>query len=271
LSKKDREIFQNNLRDTTRNLHKRKFETTPQQARSEKRLKMEKFETEKEEKRSDGTGGNGTIITESLRQGENNKTPENSAENSAENSQTIDDVGLKSDSALASVLVNQRQTYNKPRKLPKTLFRNSVKNSQTKSCDSFFKKKKNASSKISISDPPSKYYDLVTGQPTKRSITSTKLFKNISETSESKKTEISENISSQISGTSQNNNPTEVIPPSRGSRCPICMEVAKDPMSGKCGHICCSECWDHWLAEKLECPVCKTRLRRGKLIKVFIM
>lgn len=55
--------------------------------------------------------------------------------------------------------------------------------------------------------------------------------------------------------------------PSR-PQCPICLEPFKSPFSAVCGHICCHACWQSWLQQKLECPVCKEKVRFKQLRKV---
>lgn len=52
--------------------------------------------------------------------------------------------------------------------------------------------------------------------------------------------------------------------------CPICLDVFKSPFSAVCGHICCHACWQTWLQQKLECPVCKEKVRFKQLRKVKI-
>lgn len=31
--------------------------------------------------------------------------------------------------------------------------------------------------------------------------------------------------------------------------------------SNKCGHVACAKCWEKWLETKLECPICRARVR----------
>ncbi len=52
--------------------------------------------------------------------------------------------------------------------------------------------------------------------------------------------------------------------------CPICLEPFKSPFSAVCGHICCHACWQNWLQQKLECPVCKEKVRSKQLRKVSL-
>jgi hypothetical protein len=51
--------------------------------------------------------------------------------------------------------------------------------------------------------------------------------------------------------------------------CLICMEVATKPHNSRCGHVCCLECWNSWLDRKLECPACKSRVRKNQLSPIF--
>jgi hypothetical protein len=53
-------------------------------------------------------------------------------------------------------------------------------------------------------------------------------------------------------------------------RCCICRDKAAKPFVAKCGHICCFDCWSRWLEEKLECPICRERVRLRQLRKMFL-
>jgi len=52
--------------------------------------------------------------------------------------------------------------------------------------------------------------------------------------------------------------------------CCICRERAAKPFLAKCGHISCFECWSRWLEQKLECPVCREKVRLKQLRKMFL-
>jgi hypothetical protein len=52
-------------------------------------------------------------------------------------------------------------------------------------------------------------------------------------------------------------------------KCLICLEVAVKPHNARCGHVCCFACWDSWLERKLECPLCKSRVRKNQLSPIF--
>jgi hypothetical protein len=60
-------------------------------------------------------------------------------------------------------------------------------------------------------------------------------------------------------------NPTGKVP-----SCTICQEPYTDPHAAQCGHICCLECWTGWLKQKLECPICKEKVRPKRLTRIFI-
>jgi len=49
------------------------------------------------------------------------------------------------------------------------------------------------------------------------------------------------------------------------SKCPICQEQPKNPLTAKCGHVCCKECWDKLLSTTLQCPLCRARIRAKHL------
>eukprot|EP00435_Cladocopium_sp_Y103_P074162 s111_g47.t1 len=51
--------------------------------------------------------------------------------------------------------------------------------------------------------------------------------------------------------------------------CVICHFGADRPeVSALCGHFACEACWSKWLREKLECPICRCKVRRQNLIKL---
>ena len=44
--------------------------------------------------------------------------------------------------------------------------------------------------------------------------------------------------------------------------CPICFKEGNENFSiSKCNHILCNECWAQWIFEKMECPLCKKKVR----------
>ncbi|CAK91616.1 unnamed protein product (macronuclear) [Paramecium tetraurelia] len=52
--------------------------------------------------------------------------------------------------------------------------------------------------------------------------------------------------------------------------CVICWSNTPDKVmckSEKCGHVACQDCWKQWLQTKLECPLCRARVREKFLIK----
>eukprot|EP01080_Neovahlkampfia_damariscottae_P009562 gene9562-1765_t len=52
-------------------------------------------------------------------------------------------------------------------------------------------------------------------------------------------------------------------------KCLICLDIAVKPHNSRCGHVCCFECWDSWLNRKLECPICKQRVRKNQLTPIY--
>ncbi|KAM3134674.1 hypothetical protein pb186bvf_013149 [Paramecium bursaria] len=55
------------------------------------------------------------------------------------------------------------------------------------------------------------------------------------------------------------------------TKCVICWCNTKDDImskSSKCGHIACLKCWKTWLETKLECPLCRARVRQKFLIQI---
>jgi len=55
--------------------------------------------------------------------------------------------------------------------------------------------------------------------------------------------------------------------------CPICFKSSEQNRNteysiAKCRHAACNECWSEWLVEKLECPLCKNKVRINTLAKL---
>ncbi|KAL9654203.1 hypothetical protein ABK040_000785 [Willaertia magna] len=53
-------------------------------------------------------------------------------------------------------------------------------------------------------------------------------------------------------------------------KCCICKDAAKEPATSKCGHLGCYACWNQWLQEKLECPMCRERVRLKSLTRLYL-
>jgi hypothetical protein len=52
--------------------------------------------------------------------------------------------------------------------------------------------------------------------------------------------------------------------------CPICLVPWTHPCVSLCGHVCCEDCWANALERKLECPVCRKRVRKKQLTPILI-
>ena len=57
--------------------------------------------------------------------------------------------------------------------------------------------------------------------------------------------------------------------------CPVCFESKKENPSikfstSKCGHLLCNNCWEHCLKIKMECPLCKKKVRSNTLIPLYL-
>jgi len=68
------------------------------------------------------------------------------------------------------------------------------------------------------------------------------------------------------------NNPPSLQPMTATAQqdpCPICRERPDKPFRAKCGHVCCFACWSSWLANTLECPICRLRTRLSQLAKIY--
>ena len=59
------------------------------------------------------------------------------------------------------------------------------------------------------------------------------------------------------------------FPITLGYACMICYDTSENSSTSKCGHIACQRCWDTWLKTKLECPMCKKKVRPKTLIKLY--
>ena len=42
------------------------------------------------------------------------------------------------------------------------------------------------------------------------------------------------------------------------------------PQNARCGHILCEACWKNCLKIKLECPLCKTKVREKHLVTIYL-
>eukprot|EP00667_Euglena_gracilis_P001347 EG_transcript_1347 len=65
------------------------------------------------------------------------------------------------------------------------------------------------------------------------------------------------------------NQPQEPATPN-GFTCQVCQETCREPYSSRCGHICCFACWQRWLEQKLECPICRTKVRLKLLTRLHV-
>lgn len=152
-----------------------------------------------------------------------------------------------------------------------------------------------ASNSLSISpSKKSKRYDLITGQTTPmkkmklnpRNSIELKRSNNLNHSESSQEqssdcwnsqgNENSENVEQQqqqvLSSLLEQNNETEkfktVNDTEKRTCCPICQEIPITPQQARCGHIMCAECWKSWLLTKLECPLCRSKVRFIKLKNV---
>jgi len=58
---------------------------------------------------------------------------------------------------------------------------------------------------------------------------------------------------------------------SDGILCPICRENAANPCISSCNHIACYTCWQRLLKLKLECPICRSKVRVKHLKRIPLM
>lgn len=55
-----------------------------------------------------------------------------------------------------------------------------------------------------------------------------------------------------------------------GLKCSVCFDSNKDFLFAKCGHYLCKECWEKVFAIKYECPVCRAKVSRKHLNKLYL-
>ena len=53
---------------------------------------------------------------------------------------------------------------------------------------------------------------------------------------------------------------------SPGIVCKICFEMSTEMLAPRCGHVCCSKCWDTALGSSSKCPTCRAPVDRESLI-----
>lgn len=52
--------------------------------------------------------------------------------------------------------------------------------------------------------------------------------------------------------------------------CIICKETANIPCAGKCGHVCCQDCWVEWMKIKSQCPICREPVSKDSIVKIVV-
>eukprot|EP00668_Euglena_longa_P012852 GGOE01015347.1.p1 GENE.GGOE01015347.1~~GGOE01015347.1.p1 ORF type:complete len:1110 (-),score=252.04 GGOE01015347.1:226-3090(-) len=55
-----------------------------------------------------------------------------------------------------------------------------------------------------------------------------------------------------------------------GFTCQVCQEPCQEPYSSRCGHVCCLTCWERWLEQRLECPICRAKVRLKLLTRLHV-
>lgn len=53
-------------------------------------------------------------------------------------------------------------------------------------------------------------------------------------------------------------------------KCAVCLDPPQDPCAARCGHVLCQPCWDKQLSTKLECPVCKQKVRKSQVKRIYL-
>jgi hypothetical protein len=142
-------------------------------------------------------------------------------------------------------------------------------------------------SRVSNSTSPSlkrkrEHYDLLTGSRIKRPSYLPENSNSSTPPTESKNSVITindddTNLNTEITFT-ESVAPTEInsIPADRfeqresGIKCRICFEHKQNLANSRCGHVLCMDCWNKCLQVKLECPICRERVRIKHLTKIFL-
>jgi hypothetical protein len=52
--------------------------------------------------------------------------------------------------------------------------------------------------------------------------------------------------------------------------CAVCKEKATSPCAGRCGHVCCQECWTKWLKVNSSCPLCRAPASAASVTRLLI-
>lgn len=55
-----------------------------------------------------------------------------------------------------------------------------------------------------------------------------------------------------------------------GLKCSVCLDYNKDFYFARCGHYLCSECWEKVFSCKYECPVCRSKVTKKQLNKLYL-
>lgn len=58
--------------------------------------------------------------------------------------------------------------------------------------------------------------------------------------------------------------------PPRAGKCAVCLDAPQDPCVARCGHVLCQPCWEKQLSIKLECPVCKAKVRKSQVKRIYL-
>lgn len=52
--------------------------------------------------------------------------------------------------------------------------------------------------------------------------------------------------------------------------CAVCKEKASVPCAGRCGHVCCQDCWVRWLKVNSSCPLCRAPASTASVTQIII-
>ncbi|XP_074324764.1 uncharacterized protein LOC141661657 [Apium graveolens] len=64
--------------------------------------------------------------------------------------------------------------------------------------------------------------------------------------------------------------PEAEVPRENNVDCPICMAPFFQPTTTRCGHVFCKNCITHALVEKKHCPICRKRVTKRDLFRIYL-
>ncbi|KAK1389800.1 hypothetical protein POM88_017978 [Heracleum sosnowskyi] len=60
------------------------------------------------------------------------------------------------------------------------------------------------------------------------------------------------------------------VPGENNVNCPICMAPFFQPTTTRCGHVFCKNCVTHAMVQKKQCPICRKRVTKRDLFRIYL-